>query len=121
MLLAKSNVSARVAELDADVAVRLGLTQEWVLTNLKDVADKCMQAKEVEIYNRDTKQMEATGEYVFDSRGANRALELIGKHNGMFVDRIDHTTKGEAMRAEPTVQVIDQATAEAVRKVLSGE
>ncbi len=29
----------------------------------------------------------------FNAAGANRALELIGKHAGMFVDRFEHTGK----------------------------
>jgi phage terminase small subunit len=32
-----------------------------------------------------------TGEYVYAGSVANRALELLGKHLGMFVDRVDHT------------------------------
>ena len=31
-----------------------------------------------------------TGEYQFDSSGANKATELIGKHLGMFKETIKH-------------------------------
>lgn len=47
-----------------------------------------MQAKEV----RDSKG-NGTGIYVFDSKGANRSLELIGKHLGMFVEKKEITGK----------------------------
>jgi len=33
------------------------------------------------------KQGEPTGEYTYQGAVANRALELIGKHLGMFIDR----------------------------------
>lgn len=36
---------------------------------------------------------EPTGEYQFDSKGALRALELIGKHLGMYNDKLQVTNK----------------------------
>lgn len=57
------------------------ITQEWVLNQLVSVAQRCMQAEPV----RD-KDGNNTGEYRFDSAGSNRALELVGKHLGMFKD-----------------------------------
>lgn len=39
-------------------------------------------------YDPSTGKMEETGMYQFDSKGALRALELIGKHLGMFGDKV---------------------------------
>lgn len=36
---------------------------------------------------------ESIGEYAFDSKGALRALELLGKHLGMFEDRLKVAAK----------------------------
>jgi phage terminase small subunit len=58
--------------------------RKWVLTSLKAVAKRCMQAEPV----LDSKGT-PTGEYTFQASGANRALELLGKEYGMFVDRTD--------------------------------
>jgi len=33
--------------------------------------------------------MEPSGEYKFDSSGANRSLELIGRHFKMFTDKVE--------------------------------
>ena len=41
--------------------------------------------------------MEESGEYKFDSSGANRSLELIGKHFKLFTDKIDHSSSDGSM------------------------
>ena len=46
-------------------------------------------------FNRSSGEWEETGEYKFDSAGANRATELLGKHLGMFVDKVEHSGKLE--------------------------
>lgn len=67
----------------------------WVLANLKEVAHRCMQAKPVMV--RVDGKMKESGEYKFDSAGATRALELIGKHLAMFVDKkiVEHKLSWE--------------------------
>jgi phage terminase small subunit len=65
------NVQARVAELKERAAVNVSLSKEWVLENLiKNV--KAGQAND-------------------DLSPANKALELLGKELGMFVDRSENT------------------------------
>jgi phage terminase small subunit len=67
-------------------AKKAGLDAEWVLQRLKDISDRCMQAEAV--FDREGNE---TGEYKFDSTGANKATELIGKHLGMFRDKVEHS------------------------------
>lgn len=62
------------------------ITVQWVLNNFKSIAERCMQAEA--ILDRDGNE---TGEYKFDSSGANKALENIGKHLGMFKDKVELT------------------------------
>lgn len=38
--------------------------------------------------------------FVFEPTGANKALELLGKHLGMFTNKVDVTTDGKPL---PTV------------------
>lgn len=59
------------------------VTIEWIRDRLKEVAERCMQRVPV----LDSEGNE-TGEYRFDSPGANRALELLGKHKAMFTDKV---------------------------------
>lgn len=84
--LSKPYIHARIQELQQQRSEKLELDADWVLNRLKEISDKCMQAEPVTEFNYDTKRLEETGEYEFDSSGANRATELIGKHLGMFKD-----------------------------------
>lgn len=86
-MLSDAKVSAVVAEKQAAVAQKVGITQEWVLTRLKENADRAMQAEPVV-----DREGNRTGEYRYEGSVANRALELIGKHHGMFVERVDVRT-----------------------------
>lgn len=89
--LAKPALRSRIEELQGKRAEKLQLDAEWVLTKLTEVVSKSMQEKEVEKWDYAERRLIGTGEYVYDSQGANRALELIGKHLGMFKDKIEHS------------------------------
>lgn len=60
---------------------RVSLTKEWVLAKLIDNVQRASQA--VPVLDADGKE---TGEYRYQGAVANRALELLGKHLGMFVE-----------------------------------
>lgn len=66
-LLRKAKVSARVRDLQQEMAQRLALSQDYVVIELVNTYKEC---KAVE-----------------DSKNALRALELMGKHLGMFEKR----------------------------------
>lgn len=71
----KAAVDAGRELMQAEICHATGITQEWVVTQLKDVAQRCMAA--VPVPGRE-------GEFTFNAAGANKSLELIGKHIGMF-------------------------------------
>jgi phage terminase small subunit len=73
-LLTKLNIQDRIAELKEERSKRTKIDADWVLTSAKRVFDRCMQDEPVILAG------EPTGEYKFDSSGANKALDLIGKH-----------------------------------------
>lgn len=54
----------------------------WVQTRFKDISDRCMTAVPV-MENVDGEWVES-GEYKFDSSGANKATENLGKIIGVF-------------------------------------
>ncbi|WP_342512266.1 terminase small subunit [Sporosarcina sp. FSL K6-1522] len=83
-LLKHVEVLARVKELKDKRADELELDAYWVLKRLKDISDRSMQAEPVMEYDHGSQELVETGEYQFDSTGANKATELIGKHIGMF-------------------------------------
>lgn len=89
-LLANVKISARVKELKAKRADELELDAYWVLKRLKDISDRAMQAEPVMEFDPVEGGMVETGLYEFDSNGANKATELIGKHLGLFDPKYKH-------------------------------
>ena len=76
--------------IDAELEKRsnkLGLDADWVLQRLKDISDRCMTAEPVMI--REGAEWIESGEYKFDSNGANKATELIGKHLKLFTEKLE--------------------------------
>jgi phage terminase small subunit len=78
----------------------LWLSVEWVLQNLKEVSDRCMQkapvldkkGKQVQEYviNEDWEEVLADV-WRFDSAWANSALEKIWKYFKMFTDKVEQS------------------------------
>jgi len=81
--MAKPSIAERIAELQRPIAEKAIVDATYVLTSLKAIAERCMQAELVS-----DKDGVTTGEYKFDAAGANRALELLGKHLVLFTDRV---------------------------------
>lgn len=73
-LLSNVMVSSRVAELMQIRVESTAIDAAWVLTSAKKVFDRCMQNEAVNDGEGDT------GVYKFEHSGANKALEIIGKH-----------------------------------------
>ena len=69
-LLANRKVKLAVEAAKADLAERTGRDQEWVLERLEAVHDASMK--------------ETDSGAVHNPAAANRSLELIGKHGGMW-------------------------------------
>lgn len=89
-LLPNPAIAARIATARAKLSAKAAVSAEWILMRLKSVAERCMQAEPV---FRQGVMVE--GAYQFDAAGANRALELLGRHLGLFVDRVEHKSVGE--------------------------
>jgi len=83
-LLRNTKVQAYLAKKVDKQAEKADITVQEIIQDLKKLKDRCMQEIEV----RD-KEGNPIGEYKFDSAGANRSLELLGKHLAMFTDKIN--------------------------------
>ena len=83
-LLKKPIIRERIEDLEKDICESLGLKAAWVVQRLMTVVDRSMQAVPVEVWDYENHCMVETGEYQFDSRGANNALEILAKHLGML-------------------------------------
>lgn len=94
-LLGKTWVREAIEKAQAKRAQRVEVTQDYVLSNLVEVVERTMQRAPV----LDRKGEQVTDEegravWTFDAKGANRALELLGKHLGIFTDKIRAEVSG---------------------------
>ena len=89
-LLTNADVKARVEADNAARAAKLALSADWVVEKLKQNVERAMQAEPV--YDREGNK---TGEYTYQGAVANGALNLLGKHIGMFVDKVEHSGKDD--------------------------
>lgn len=87
-------VDARLAALDR----RAKSNAMYVRERLVEVVERCMQKEQVleKGIDEDGKvAMVPTGEWTFNAQGANKALELLGRHHGMFGDKVVITIEHE--------------------------
>ena len=56
-------------------AERTGVSTDYVVKNLVEIVERCLHEKD------------PNGRNKFDAQAANRALELLGKHLGMFSEK----------------------------------
>lgn len=96
--LLKPVIASRIQILFDTRADKVELNSEWVLRNLEKVANRCMQAEPVMVKGENG--MEESGEFKFDSSGANKSLELIGKHLKLFTDKIEQDVSFTVVRKQ---------------------
>ena len=81
-LLTNADILARIRELQQEQVKRLAVSQDYVITQLIDTYNCCRQPKPVMEYDYVKKEWVESGVYQFDSKGALKALELLGNHRG---------------------------------------
>ena len=82
--LSKIYIQSRLAELMTARNKKVEIDAQWVLTQAVKVHERCMQGEPV--LDREGNE---TGEWKFEHAGANKSLEIIGKHVDVqaFLDR----------------------------------
>lgn len=87
-LIKNDEIKSRVDELLSEVATEAKVDAAWVLKQLKTVVGRCMQTEPV--LDRKGKQVycetpdgDVVPAFTFNAMGANKAIELIGKHIGV--------------------------------------
>jgi len=83
-LLTKTNIKEKIQESLKEKSKRNEITADWVVAQLKKNYERCMQA--IPVFD---KSGEFTGEFRYEPNAANRALELLGKHVGMFTEKLE--------------------------------
>lgn len=82
-LLCRRDVQARLTDLLTARRAASELSDEYVLDRLREIVDRCMQA--VPVLDREGNR---TGDWKFNPTGANKALELLGRHLGLWNDKL---------------------------------
>lgn len=94
-LLGKTCVREAIEKAQVKRAQRVEVTQDYVINNLVEIVERTMQRAPV--MNRKGEQVtdeEGRNVWCFDAKGANRALELLGKHLGIFTDKVKAEVSG---------------------------
>lgn len=81
-LLQRDDIQEYLQALRKEYSLKSGIDKEWIIERFKHISDACVVAKPVMI--RDGKEWIESGEYEFDSSGANKATEMLGKIIGVF-------------------------------------
>lgn len=111
-LLKKPEIFNRVREEQLKLQERTEVTQDYVVSTIVDTIERCRQAKPVT--NRDGSILMSENAdgllaptYRFDPTNVLKGLEMLGKHLGLFVDRIEMNGK---MQVDSLSSLIDELT-----------
>lgn len=74
---------------------RVELSQDYVLNNLIEIVERCMQKKAVVKKGEQIQDENGNNIWTFDAKNAVRALELLGKHLGIFADHVQADIKAD--------------------------
>lgn len=94
-LLANVSVQAAVAAALEERKKRTGLSQDYVIENLTEVVERCMQRAPVtNMKGEHVRDAEGNHLWTFNAKGAVSALTKLGEHLGMFKTKLDLNLKG---------------------------
>ena len=94
-LLNKTQVSDAIQKAREQQTKRTLITADYVLSNLREVVERSMQRAPV-CNMRGEQIIDDEGNHIwgFDAKNANRALELLGKHLGLWTDKVQTEVSG---------------------------
>jgi len=107
-LLKIPKIAAYRRALTCAVLDRACLTPEAISLKILDIYNRCMQVMPVEVWDYEQRKYVQTGEYQFDSKGAIRTMELLGKNLGMFRNVIEHSGAGSFEIAVDSAETIEE-------------
>ena len=83
-LLANVSIQEYIQKLKEKRNKRVGITQDEILKDIIELKNRCMQACPVTFMGKPVKDKNGHPLWKFDSKGAAKALEMLGKHTGFF-------------------------------------
>lgn len=104
-MLKKEECLAYIRDIQRRAREELHIDDNWAVLRAIDVYNRCMSAVPVMEWDYKTHQLEPTGEYTFDSKGALKALELIKSLLGLGED--DNSKLFEAITFIEDIRTVD--------------
>jgi len=122
--LAKPDIARAVSEAQDDRSRRTVIDQTWVLRHLREIVERSMQARQVldrkgEPVLVETPDGRLVPAFSYDPASANRSLELIGKHLGMFTAERDRAASAEIGETEATADVRSRSRRAVVDEIVA--
>jgi len=117
-MLASDECQAYLSELKLKMQIETGITHKWVMDRFKHISDACVTAVPVMVFDYESKSMvikkDADGNnvYTFDSSGANKSTEMLGRMIGAF------EKDNEQTRAKNEID-ISKLSEEAINNILN--
>lgn len=103
-LVAKSHIQEAIKAAQAQREKRTLITVDYVVSSLREVAERCLQKSPVtNAKGKQVQDEQGRDVWKFDSAGANRALELLGKHVNAFGERKEETPEDMPIAIEVRV------------------
>jgi phage terminase small subunit len=78
-LLQREDIQEYLQKIREKYAIKSGISKQWIVERFKHISDACIQAEPVL-----DSEGNPIGEYRFDSSGANKSTEMLGKIIGVF-------------------------------------
>lgn len=106
-LLKNVEVQKAVQSAMDERSKRTEVNADYVLTNLLEIVERCMQRAPVLHKGEQVVDEEGNSVWCFDGKNAIRALELLGKHKGMWVEKQELTgTNGGPIDNQLTIRLV---------------
>ena len=96
-LLGYVGIRESIDEALQDAAKVAGVSAVYIISSLKEIVERCMERVRVMEFDREEKTMvqkldaDGLGVWEFDSGGANKALELLGRNLKLWTDKQEHS------------------------------
>ena len=87
-LLKNPEIQEAIASAMKQREKRTEITQDYVISNLQEIVERCMEKKPVMAKGEQLQDEEGNNVWCFDAKNAIKALELLGKHLGIFTEKI---------------------------------
>lgn len=105
--LTKPDIQNYLKELIQKRNERTKITQDEVITDIIEVKNRCMQKAPVLFMGKQVQDENDNNLWKFDSQGANKALDMLAKHTGVY--EIDNKQKNSVLNLLDAAEKIKKA------------